>query len=140
MQLQMFDPRITPTATAEMLADGDLNEAINSMRCGVVRPWPYVERLCKVDGALVWAVDDEGELATRRDGAEVLGSDVDVRLWTVTPAFDGTGGTEVSGGGYAAAVVTFNATAAGTGGLIECVANFQRQRWAFWRPLSEPEP
>ncbi|MGY0572817.1 hypothetical protein ACTGJ9_018480 [Bradyrhizobium sp. RDM12] len=61
MQSQMFDPRITPTATAEMLADGDLHDAINAMRRGVVRQWPYVERLCKIDDALVWAVDDEGE-------------------------------------------------------------------------------
>lgn len=53
----------------------------------------------------------------------VLGSDVDVRLWTVAPAFDGTGGTEVSGGGYAAAVVTFNASAAGSGGQIVKATN-----------------
>lgn len=48
----------------------------------------------------------------------ILGSDVDVRLWTVAPAFDGTGGTEVTGGGYAPAVLTANAAVAGTGGQI----------------------
>ena len=48
----------------------------------------------------------------------ILASDVDVRLWTVAPAFDGTGGTEVSGGGYAPAVLTENPAVAGTGGQI----------------------
>ena len=47
-----------------------------------------------------------------------LGSDRDVRLWTVAPDFDGTGGTEVTGGGYAPAVLTSNPAVAGTGGQI----------------------
>jgi hypothetical protein len=47
-----------------------------------------------------------------------LATDRDVRLWTVAPAFDGTGGTEVTGGGYAPAVPGFNAAVAGTGGQI----------------------
>ena len=47
-----------------------------------------------------------------------LSSDVDVRFWTVAPAFDGTGGTQVTGGGYAPAVVSFNASVTGTGGQI----------------------
>lgn len=48
----------------------------------------------------------------------ILASDVDVRLWTVAPAFDGTGGTEVVGGGYAPAVLTTNPAVAGTAGQI----------------------
>ncbi|MBP1294299.1 hypothetical protein ABIF26_005519 [Bradyrhizobium elkanii] len=33
-QLQMFDPRLTPTATAAMLADDGLRRAIAGMRGG----------------------------------------------------------------------------------------------------------
>ena len=61
MQLQMFDPRLTPIATAEMLADVDLQYAIEDMRDHHVvaeSGWPYVERLCDVEGTQVWAVDD----------------------------------------------------------------------------------
>jgi hypothetical protein len=47
-----------------------------------------------------------------------LGSDRDVRLWTVAPDFGGAGGTEVTGGGYAPAVLTSNPAVAGTGGQI----------------------
>jgi hypothetical protein len=55
-QIQMFDPREAPTATAEMLADQGLRDAIAAMRRRVRvkgSEWPYVEA---VDGA--WAVDD----------------------------------------------------------------------------------
>jgi hypothetical protein len=63
MQLQMFDPRLAPTATAEMLSDVALRYAIEDMRDHHVvaeSGWPYVERLCDVDGAPAWAVDDAG--------------------------------------------------------------------------------
>ena len=59
-QLQMFDPRLTPTATAAMLDDADLKSAIAAMR-GRKRNdagWPYVERLLDIDGHPAWAVDD----------------------------------------------------------------------------------
>ena len=48
----------------------------------------------------------------------ILASDVDMRLWTVAPNFAGTGGTQVTGGGYAPAVVSFAASVAGSGGQI----------------------
>lgn len=50
--------------------------------------------------------------------AMLLSSDVDVRMWTAAPAFDGTGGTPVAGGGYAPAVLTIDTPVAGTGGQI----------------------
>lgn len=48
----------------------------------------------------------------------LLAGGAKVRLWTVAPAYDGTGGTEVSGGGYSAPTIPFNAAVAGTGGQI----------------------
>ncbi len=68
MQLQMFDPRLTPTATREMLADAGLCEAIANMRYDAdfypvdadKSDWPYVERVSDVEGKPVWAVDDHG--------------------------------------------------------------------------------
>jgi hypothetical protein len=59
-QLQMFDPRIAPTATAEMLADGNLRRAIARMRRGNGGSWPYVERICDIGGRPAWLVDDDG--------------------------------------------------------------------------------
>lgn len=61
-QLQMFDPRETPTRTFEMLNDRGLCQAIDAMRPRrrIGRPWPYVERLCEVDGRPAWAVEDGG--------------------------------------------------------------------------------
>ncbi|MGY3356415.1 hypothetical protein ACVWZK_003078 [Bradyrhizobium sp. GM0.4] len=59
MQMQMFDPRMTPTATAEMLADVGLHRAIATMRKSngsIETAWPYVERI----GDRAWAVDDGG--------------------------------------------------------------------------------
>lgn len=52
-----------------------------------------------------------------------LGSDRDVRFWTSPPARDGSGGAEVSGGGYAPAVLQGNAAVAGTGGQIAKATN-----------------
>jgi hypothetical protein len=52
-----------------------------------------------------------------------LGSDRDVRLWTVAPDFDGTGGTEVTGGDYEPAVLTSAPAVAGTGGQIAKAVN-----------------
>jgi hypothetical protein len=48
---------------------------------------------------------------------------VDCRLWTVAPAFDGTGGTEVTGGGYAPEVFTTTAATAGGAGVIAKIQN-----------------
>lgn len=48
----------------------------------------------------------------------LLSGGAKMRLWTVAPAYDGTGGTEVTGGGYAAPTVTFSPSVAGTGGQI----------------------
>lgn len=60
-QLQMFDPRLTPTATSEMLADAGLRGAIRTMRKGSERTeWPFVERIGAVGEARAWAVDDGG--------------------------------------------------------------------------------
>ncbi|WP_245344067.1 hypothetical protein [Bradyrhizobium japonicum] len=67
-QLQMFDPRVTPTATREMLSDVGLCEAIASMRYDAdfshvdvdESDWPYVERVSEIEGNPVWAVDDHG--------------------------------------------------------------------------------
>jgi hypothetical protein len=62
MQMQMFDPREAPTATAAMLADSCLRDAIESMRRHDDREdagWPFVENI----GDAVrraWAVDDAG--------------------------------------------------------------------------------
>lgn len=66
-QLQMFDPRATPTATAVMLQDVALRVAIADMRHrtreGARRhddAWPYVEHLCEIEGRPAWLVDDDG--------------------------------------------------------------------------------
>jgi hypothetical protein len=53
----------------------------------------------------------------------LLDADVDVRLWTTAPAFDGAGGVEVTGGGYIPAVLTANPSVAGTGGQIANATN-----------------
>jgi hypothetical protein len=65
MQLQMFDPRMTPIRTAEVLGDIGLCRAIDSMRPRrrIGAAWPYVERLCEVEGKPVWAVEDGGKAA-----------------------------------------------------------------------------
>lgn len=62
MQLQMFDPRLTPTRTFEMLNDLGLCRAIDAMRPRrrIGAAWPYVEKLCEVDGKPAWAVEDGG--------------------------------------------------------------------------------
>ncbi|MET4442803.1 hypothetical protein ABIB75_001064 [Bradyrhizobium sp. GM2.2] len=63
-QLQMFDPRSAPTATAEMLADTGLRAVIATMRRrGRVarREWPYVEAVGEIGDNKAWAVDDGGE-------------------------------------------------------------------------------
>lgn len=63
MQLQMFDPRLMPVRTAEMLGDRELCRAIDSMRPRRRRnlTWPYVERLIEIDGRPAWAVEDNGK-------------------------------------------------------------------------------
>lgn len=63
IQLSLIDPRIHPTATAEMLDDSYLKSAIRFMRETAGRDdaaWPYVERLCEIEGNPVWAIDDAG--------------------------------------------------------------------------------
>lgn len=58
-------------------------------------------------------------VATAREILDmILAGGVEVRLWTDAPAFDGTSGTEVTGGGYDPPTVTFNPAVAGTGGQI----------------------
>jgi hypothetical protein len=61
-QLQMFDPRLHPPRTAEMLGDVELCRAIDRMRPRRRRnaKWPYVERLLDIEGRPAWAVDDCG--------------------------------------------------------------------------------
>ncbi|PDT88772.1 hypothetical protein CO669_18600 [Bradyrhizobium sp. Y36] len=59
-QLQLFDPRLTPTATSEMLADSGLRRAIRAMRRGDGAGWPFVERIGAIGDARAWAVDDNG--------------------------------------------------------------------------------
>lgn len=58
----MFDPRLTPTAAAAMLADAGLRDAIVGMRPirDGIKPWPFVEHLLDIDGRAAWAVDDGG--------------------------------------------------------------------------------
>jgi hypothetical protein len=60
-QMAMFDPRECPTATATMLADQGLRDAIAAMsrRSRVKQTgWPYVEA---VEGDVhAWVVDDGG--------------------------------------------------------------------------------
>ncbi|HWF85969.1 MAG TPA: hypothetical protein VG222_14015 [Vicinamibacterales bacterium] len=58
-QLQMFDPRLAPTATAVMLEDVGLRSAIDII-CARDDGWPYVEHLCEIDGRPAWLVDDCG--------------------------------------------------------------------------------
>jgi hypothetical protein len=60
-QLQMFDPRLAPTATAVMLEDAKLRLAIDSMREGEDGGWPYVEQLCEIDRRPAWLVEDDGQ-------------------------------------------------------------------------------
>lgn len=62
MQLNMFDPRETPTATAEMLEDRGLRGAIVAMRRDRAEftGWPFVEKIGAVGDARAWAVDDQG--------------------------------------------------------------------------------
>lgn len=64
MQMQMFDPREAPTATAEMLADRGLRGAIITMRtrAGMMLDdgWPYVEAVGEIGPSRAWAVDDDG--------------------------------------------------------------------------------
>ncbi|MCW2829460.1 MAG: hypothetical protein JWP31_152, partial [Aeromicrobium sp.] len=48
----------------------------------------------------------------------LLAGGAKMRLWTVAPSYAGTGGTEVTDGGYSAPTVTFNAAVAGSGGQI----------------------
>ena len=58
LQMQMFDPREVPTATAEMLADRGLRRAIRAVRRRHDRDaseWPFVEAI-----GSGWAVDDGG--------------------------------------------------------------------------------
>jgi len=52
-----------------------------------------------------------------------LGSDRDIRFWTVPPNRDGTGGVEVSGGGYAPAVLSSNPATPGAGAQIAKATN-----------------
>ncbi|MBR0995608.1 hypothetical protein JQ580_33380 [Bradyrhizobium japonicum] len=63
-QLQMFDPRMSPTATAEMLADRGLRGAIVAMRkrAGMMLDdgWPYVEPAGEIGSSRAWVVDDDG--------------------------------------------------------------------------------
>ncbi len=63
MQLSLIDPREHPIATAEMLDDAYLKGAIGFVRAQAGREdsdWPFVERLCDIEGRPVWAVDDAG--------------------------------------------------------------------------------
>lgn len=63
MQLSLIDPREHPVATAEMLDDTYLKGAIHFVRAkaGLDNTvWPFVERLCDVEGKPAWAVDDAG--------------------------------------------------------------------------------
>lgn len=46
-----------------------------------------------------------------------------VRMWTVAPDETGTGGTEVTGGGYDEQVVTLGTAANGTAGLTAKILN-----------------
>lgn len=49
---------------------------------------------------------------------------VDVRLWTVAPDFDGTGGTEVTGGAYTPAVLAAgSATVGGVGQIAKILSS-----------------
>lgn len=63
MQMTMFDPREAPTATAEMLADQGLRDAIAAMRDHAGREefgcWPFVENIGDA-AQRAWAVDDGG--------------------------------------------------------------------------------
>lgn len=63
MQMQMFDPREAPTATAAMLADHGLRGALAAMRDHAGREefgcWPFVEAIGDAV-ASGWAVDDGG--------------------------------------------------------------------------------
>lgn len=61
MQMAMFDPRQTPTATAAMLADKRLRRAIATMRKHSRindSGWPYVEDLGAFRSSHAWVVDD----------------------------------------------------------------------------------
>lgn len=62
-QLELIDPRVCTTATAEMIDDVGLRSAIRAVRRRAGRDdaaWPYVERLVEISGRPAWAVDDGG--------------------------------------------------------------------------------
>ena len=60
-QLQMFDPRDVPVATAEMLSDCGLRSGIAAMRSDNDRTeWPFVDSIGAIGDARAWAVDDRG--------------------------------------------------------------------------------
>lgn len=71
VQCELFDPRATPTATAEMLADGDLKRSITALRAlsgSRADGWPYVERLVECGGRTAWFIDDAGTRAVSIGG------------------------------------------------------------------------
>ncbi|MFL9499145.1 hypothetical protein DNX69_06505 [Rhodopseudomonas palustris] len=64
-QIELFDPRLAPTATAEMLGDAGLRRAIAWLRSTAAgryrsrgQGWPYVEHIAECDGRPAWLVDD----------------------------------------------------------------------------------
>ncbi|ABE39395.1 hypothetical protein IP86_02710 [Rhodopseudomonas sp. AAP120] len=67
-QIELFDPRLTPTATSEMLGDAGLRRAIAWMRSPSAGRYrsrghglPYVERIAECgDGRPAWLIDDGG--------------------------------------------------------------------------------
>lgn len=64
MQLSLIDPREHPIATAEMLDDQHLKGAIRFVRAlegsDSAAAWPFVERICEIEGRPARAVDDAG--------------------------------------------------------------------------------
>ncbi|WP_237867244.1 MULTISPECIES: hypothetical protein [Bradyrhizobium] len=74
----MFDPRLTPARTFEMLNDVGLCRAIDAMRPRrpIGAAWPYVERLCEVEGKPAWAVDDGGKRFVVVNGVIYMMSDL----------------------------------------------------------------
>jgi hypothetical protein len=67
-QIELFDPRLAPAATAEMLGDAGLRRAIAWLRSTAAgryrsrgQGWPYVERIAECgEGRPAWLVDDAG--------------------------------------------------------------------------------